>query len=239
MEDGLYKLSLFFVKKKYQIAYVGYFKDSTRKENVGSSNLFFENGILAKKGNYQNGKKDGFWTSYRNTGSVSEEVLYNEGLADKVTIFHDLPVINQRMVTVDDMVNNTFYYILYDEEGKVIRDEKVSQDFSNFAFDPDTACTFNRGWDDWKKYFSRAIKIQSRKLNKKDYGTVLMRFVVDTDGQVTDIKALSMPDSKLAEVALYALTKSPKWNPAIHNGKKVKMVMFQPFTVRNPDRSSY
>lgn len=239
MEDGLFKLQLFYQKVKHQVAYVIYFNDASRKVKTGSMNQFFEDGTPAKKGNYVNGKKDGFWTSYTPTGLVSEQVVYTNGFAEKVTLFHNLPVIRQRVVTVDDMMNNEFYFVLYDEEGKVVTDKKLAQDFSDFAFDPDTTATFQGGPEDWEKYFSRAVKTQSRKLEKKNFGTVLMRFVVDAEGKVGTIKALSMPESKLAEVALYALERSPKWTPAIQNGKAVSEVHYLFYTIKNPARGPY
>ena len=157
MENGLYKLNLFYQKAKSKVAYVGYFTDASRTVHAGNLNRFFENGTLMQKGSYLNGKKDGFWSSYRPTGLVSEQVLYNEGFAENITLFHELPAIHQRVVTVDDMVNNTFQYTLYDAQNLVIGDEKIVQDFSAFAFEPDTTAIFGSKEEDWE---SKVIAIK-------------------------------------------------------------------------------
>lgn len=239
MENGLFKLNLFYQKLKGNVAYEGYFTDSSRKVRAGNLNRFFANGTLLQKGSYLNGKKDGFWISYRTTGLVSEQVLYNEGLAENVTLFHDLPAIHQRVVTVDDMVNNTFQYTLYDAQNLVIGDEKIVQDFSAFAFEPDTTALFGSKEEDWEKYTARAIKIQKPKLKKADFGEVLVRFVVDAEGKVIDVKPLSDTGSKLAEKVIFALQKSPRWKPAQHNGKAVSIVKYHLFSKANPARGPY
>jgi hypothetical protein len=234
MEGDFYKLSLYYLKKRNFLAYEGYFKDSTRLVNENGFIAYYDDGKVRQEGKYLLGKRDGLWTKYWPTGLVREEIIYNNGLAEKVTTFHDLPGISQSAVTVDDMVNNTFYYILYDGEGKKITEEKIPQNFSQLAVDPDQDAAFRKGPDDWRKYISRGMKIRSRELDREDFGTVLMRFVIDADGRTTDIKALSMQDSKLAEVASFVLQRSPQWKPAIHNGKNVGMVMFQLFSVGIP-----
>jgi TonB family protein len=44
-------------------------------------------------------------------------------------------------------------------------------------------------------------------------GTVLLRFVVDEQGSVTDIDVLHSPNEDLASAAVEAVTPSPKWTP--------------------------
>ena len=58
------------------------------------------------------------------------------------------------------------------------------------------------------------------------YGTVLIKFVVDREGNVSSIQALSGPEELRAE-AIRVISKSGKWTPAIKNGDVVNSYKYQ------------
>lgn len=53
-------------------------------------------------------------------------------------------------------------------------------------------------------------------------GRVLVDFVIDERGKVTDVKVLKGVDPLLDEAAVKVVAASPDWKPARHQGKKVK-----------------
>lgn len=52
-------------------------------------------------------------------------------------------------------------------------------------------------------------------------GPVMVQFIVDREGVVSEVKAISGP-VELREEAVRAISRSGKWTPAIQNGRKVK-----------------
>lgn len=60
--------------------------------------------------------------------------------------------------------------------------------------------------------------------------TVMVRFVVEKDGSVTNIQALNNPGYGLKEASVKILETSPKWKPAVANGKIVRCYHTQPIT---------
>ncbi|HET6996608.1 MAG TPA: energy transducer TonB [Chitinophagaceae bacterium] len=60
--------------------------------------------------------------------------------------------------------------------------------------------------------------------------TVIIQFVVDLQGNVSDIKALTAHGYGMEEEAIHALKKATKWEPAIQNGYPVKAYRKQPIT---------
>jgi protein TonB len=66
-------------------------------------------------------------------------------------------------------------------------------------------------------------------------GTCEVQFIVDREGLVSSVEALTMKGTKLAEVAVNAIKKGPKWVPAIQNGRQVKAWRRQKITFRLPD----
>jgi protein TonB len=63
----------------------------------------------------------------------------------------------------------------------------------------------------------------------------LVRFVVDVNGIVSDVTAMTLKGSKLAQIAVNAIRKGPNWIPAIQNGRSVTAYRTQPVTLNSPD----
>jgi hypothetical protein len=60
--------------------------------------------------------------------------------------------------------------------------------------------------------------------------TVNVRFVVEKDGRISDVKALNDPGYGLARSAVKVLQTGPKWTAAERNGKKVRSYYTQPIS---------
>jgi len=95
---------------------------------------------------------------------------------------------------------------------------------------------FPGGKEAWTKYIVSKVKASADSLTDKDYGTCLVKFIVNTDGSVSEAEATTMKDTKLAEVALNAIRTGPKWIPATQNNHVVASYRLQPVTLSNPDK---
>jgi periplasmic protein TonB len=66
-------------------------------------------------------------------------------------------------------------------------------------------------------------------------GKVIVSFVVEKDGSLTDIKVLRDIGFGTGKEAERVLKKGPKWTPAEQNGKKVRCSFIQTFSVETPE----
>jgi len=96
--------------------------------------------------------------------------------------------------------------------------------------------SFPGGLDAWSRYVSRAITSHIDEFSDADYGTCVVRFIVDKTGTVSDVQATTMKGTKLAEVAVNAIRNGPKWVPAQQNGRYVNAYRLQPVTLQNPNQ---
>jgi hypothetical protein len=98
---------------------------------------------------------------------------------------------------------------------------------------------FPGGVSGWIRYINREIERNIDELQADGRsGTVVVRFIVDKEGGVSEVRALPCsearvgnclpPNSKLAEIAVNAIKKGPKWKPAVQNGRNVKAYRRQP-----------
>ena len=96
--------------------------------------------------------------------------------------------------------------------------------------------TFPGGTQKWAQYVQRAISNEIDEFGDGDFGTCVVKFIVDKTGKVSDVEATTMKGTKLAQVAVNAIRKGPNWVPAEQNGRKVNAYRLQPVTLQNPDR---
>ena len=95
---------------------------------------------------------------------------------------------------------------------------------------------FPGGPSAWTKYVSRAIQSDMDEFTESDYGTCIVKFIVSKDGTISNVEATTMKGTKLAEIAVNAIRKGPKWTPAQQNGRYVNAYRLQPVTLQNPDQ---
>jgi protein TonB len=96
--------------------------------------------------------------------------------------------------------------------------------------------SFPGGPQAWQRYVTRAIQADQDEFTDNDFGTCVVKFIVDKNGTVSDVQATTMKGTKLAEVAVNAIRKGPKWTPAQQNGRYVNAYRLQPVTLTNPDQ---
>ena len=115
-----------------------------------------------------------------------------------------------------------------DDEDKVFQKVEIDAEFPG-------------GNAGWAKYVTREIERNIDELQEDGRsGTVVVLFIVDKEGAVSEVKALPCgeagvanclgPGTKLAEIAVNAIRKGPKWKAAIQNGRAVKAYRRQPVT---------
>lgn len=89
---------------------------------------------------------------------------------------------------------------------------------------------------DWGAYVKKEIEKNLDELTEaNESGTCIVRFVVSKDGSVSNVEAMTMKGTKLAEVAVNAIRRGPRWIPAIQNGTYVNAYRQQPITFKITD----
>ena len=63
-------------------------------------------------------------------------------------------------------------------------------------------------------------------------GRVVVSFVIDTTGRLTQIQVLQTPDRSLTEEVVRVLKRSPRWEPGRRNGRKVPIKYTMPVDFR-------
>ncbi|RZJ76186.1 MAG: hypothetical protein EOO45_03240 [Flavobacterium sp.] len=101
---------------------------------------------------------------------------------------------------------------------------------SNEAFvKPDSPAEFPGGINAFNKFVSNNLVL--RDTTAKDL-KIYVSYVVDTDGGVDNVMVVKDPGFGLGEEAVRVVKLSPKWNPALKDGKPVRSAMVFPIRIK-------
>lgn len=81
----------------------------------------------------------------------------------------------------------------------------------------------NGGAAGFNAYLAKAVKFPAVDRENGTSGKVIVTFVVERDGSLTDIKALRGPDQSMMDAAVAAIKSSPAWRPGKQNGQAVRV----------------
>ena len=100
----------------------------------------------------------------------------------------------------------------------------------------ETQPSFPGGFDKFYAYLKQNVKYPLEAQKNNVQGKVFLSFVVEPDGDLTNIKVERALGSGTDEEAVRVLEESPKWIPGIYNGKPVRVKYNIPisFTLNKP-----
>ena len=87
------------------------------------------------------------------------------------------------------------------------------------------------GSDGWSRFLHNTFKYPDEAVEKEIQGTVVVQFIVNKDGSLSEIKAITGPEVLKTE-AVRVISKSGKWLPALQNEVPVSSYKKQPITFR-------
>ncbi len=112
----------------------------------------------------------------------------------------------------------------------VVETEKVDEDVIHVSveFMPE----FPGGTAALMKYLGANIKYPTISQEMGSAGKVIVQFVVDKDGTITDPTVVRGVDAYLDKEAIRVISSMPKWKPGVQNGKKVRVKYTVPVVFR-------
>lgn len=87
----------------------------------------------------------------------------------------------------------------------------------------------------FRAWVMQNVKFPQIAFENNIHGRVVLSFVIDKDGRLTNVEVLQAPDRSLAEEAVRVLNKSPKWSPGKQRNQTVRVKFTLPvdFRVQN------
>lgn len=176
-------------------------RDAEGTQPNGYMAYYGEDGKIDSSGHTIDGRKNGWWYYYTDSLTLWLKEKYNNG-----KLLEKLDTLAMRL----------------ERESK-----KPEWDSTDVLVE----ASFKGGDRDWMKYIEKKLKMPDRTKNIGKSGKMILSFMVDTTGQVRDIRIEQSLEYAIDEEATKLIEESPVWKPATINGKPVKAFRRQPLSV--------
>ena len=118
-------------------------------------------------------------------------------------------------------------------KGVVEAPKKDDEDYDKTFTKVEIESHYPGGDQAWLRYLNKNLRYPDDAVNNEIQGTVVVQFIVDKQGNVSDVEAISGPDQGgLREEAVRVIKRSGNWTPAVQNGRQVKSYKKQPIVFR-------
>jgi periplasmic protein TonB len=116
-------------------------------------------------------------------------------------------------------------------KGVIEQPQKADEDDDRIRLKVEIESEYPGGAMAWQRFLNKNVRYPNQAVEDGIQGPVVVQFIVDKEGNVSDVVAVSGPDELRAE-AVRVIKKSGKWTPAIQNGHQVKSYKRQPIVFR-------
>jgi len=186
------------------------------------------------------------------TGGVSCNTKdKNETITTVDNVLPEIPVKEEKAApvvqTVDTLTKTAKSKPVKARYGKFVRKEEVSVcsepppplekeiktawDSSEIFTKVEIEAEYPGGPAAWQRFLNRNLRLPEEAFENEVMGTAVVQFVVDRDGNVSNIEAVSGPEL-LCSALIQVIQKSGKWMPAVQGGRQVKSLKKQPICIR-------
>mgnify|MGYP003376114888 CR=1 FL=1 len=132
-----------------------------------------------------------------------------------------------QVVTNDTKITTEVDFAEFDENTEVIQQVEVQEeeieDDQPFLI-AETMPSFQGGdLNTFRTWVQQNVRFPQIALENGIQGRVVLTFVIEKDGRLTNIEVLQTPDRSLSEEAIRVLSKSPKWSPGKQRNQAVRV----------------
>ena len=119
------------------------------------------------------------------------------------------------------------------DEGKGVIEapKKDETDYDKTFTKVEIESEYPGGASAWQRYLNKNLRYPQDAIDNEIQGTIIVQFIVDKAGVVSDVEAISGPN-ELRDEAVRVIKKSGQWTPAVQNGRQVKSYKKQPIVFR-------
>ncbi len=248
-DKEFFKLDCYLAKNE-ELIFSIHFNDSSLALLEGEFVEYGEKGSVKKKGYYLNDKKNAVWEEWDTLGRKTDSVFYQKGIRLKYAKWyyytnHEKRSYGKSSFRITDSLANTFDEEFYSDSG-VLRSQinfigqtGIWKHFKDGNTTLDTVYSreereaeFPGGNQAWSRYLERTLGGFDPAYNGAKPGKykVIVRFIVDKDGNISEVKAETNFGHKMESTVIKMIERGPKWVPASQFGRPVKAYRRQPVT---------
>ena len=156
-------------------------------------------------------KRHGTFKWYDDNGILSSTALYEKGKPQHADYFY---ATGKKKGHIEYLQDGTDEQQAWDENGKELQNYILERE-----------ARFPGGMFGWRRYLERNLNanVAADANAKKGIYTVKVQFIVDKEGNISDVKAIDVPAAckPCGKEAIKIIELGPKWEPAIQDNHPV------------------
>ena len=155
-----------------------------------------------------------------------------EPVKQTITVIAD--ILN--VVKNDTKITTSFDFLDYDDSDIVVQSidmesEEIEED-APFLIAEVMPTFQGGGLDKFRKWVTDRFRYPTIAQENGIQGRVVLMFVIEKDGSLTNIEVLMTPDKVLSDEAVRVISQSPKWSPGMQRNMPVRIKYTLPIEFR-------
>ncbi|NEU08012.1 TonB family protein [Flavihumibacter sp. R14] len=190
--------------------------------NRATEKVYFRSGQIKRQVDfsvYKDRKQDGKFKEWFESGQIRKDIDYKEDKKNGQLLTY---WENGKLKRVDKYKDDKLI------EGKCMNSDGTETTHFEYQIAPE----FPGGRNKLFQYLGKEMKYPKQSRKNKDEGLVLVNFIVNKDGEISNIKIVQSVTAELAEEALRIVKEMPRWEPGMEDGEAVKVSYVLPIRVR-------
>jgi TonB family protein len=198
----------------------GTYSDDSCKMRQGEFTWFDSTGLASHRCTYKDNKENGkelyLWPNKKTM--MTGDYKNGERDGEWIGYYRTGQVAGDVVYENGKQVSGTFY----NDDGS--KNKKVKEFIRESDYPGGTA--------QWLRFLNKTLKYPDNAWKNKIEGIVVVQFIVDEEGNPTDVKVIKSVNGELDAEAVRVISQSKDWVPAIYGGRFVKSYKKQPIVFR-------
>lgn len=235
----------FFYPEKFQCTKELTYSSTDKSKFDGPYKEWWDDGFKKEEGQYDNGEKTGLWKRYSmDDGSLVTETNYNKGEKDGKENRYKKSMLSSSFTYKMGLLDGDFQLI--DSTGVTINEgiykadtifQQSLEPIKDDSLEPVQIMPMFPGCEQISGNKERSSCAQRKMLmniysnirypadarSKGIEGTAMIRFVIDKDGSINNIRTVRGICESIETECLRLVSSMPKWNPGLSDNEPVKV----------------
>lgn len=155
-------------------------------------------------------------------------IIFNTSRAKNVVAKVESKIEDVKLPTQNDIVSKNNTDLNSEFSPETLKQDTIREGGDELFTETEINPEPPGGMNAFRKWIGDNYQYPQAAIDAGVKGTVKVTFIVEKDGSLSEIKVKEDLGHGTAESAVNVLKKSPKWSPAIQNGRKVRYAMELP-----------
>lgn len=218
LPDHSFKVTDRYLTHRHRIQMTGFYLKHDLESKQGDFVFYDEKGNKTEEATYKNNKREGVTKKYYDSSTqIWYTANYKDGVSNgELLSYYPSGKLKRREMHLNSDTASSGN--CYDENGSEIK-------FTPYLTMPKPLFRYD-------EFLTRHLRYPEKARERNIDGNVRVKFVVNENGTVSDVRAINQLGGGCEEEAVRVVSKMPAWSPCVLDDKVVKMLFTLPINFK-------